>query len=129
MVLPTSGCLVPEGQARMSDLAGFLVARFAEDIERARRVHHETCATFDAVSTPLSLPACDCGIPLKAMVYIEAKRQVVAEYERARAQVASSSGSPSDELGGLITAMRCLALPYKADAEYCAGWDVPGAAL
>ncbi|GAA5035513.1 DUF6221 family protein [Actinopolymorpha pittospori] len=113
----------------MSDLAGFLVARFAEDVERARYVHHETCATFNELSTPLSPPACDCGMPAKAMVDIEAKRQVVAEYERARAQVASSSGSPCDELCGLITAMRCLALPYKASVGYCAGWDVPGAAL
>lgn len=112
----------------MSDLAGFLVARFAEDIERARQVHHETCASLVIVSRALP-PGCDCGMPTKAMVDIEAKRQVVAEYERARAQVASSSGSPSDELRGLITAMRCLALPYKASAGYCAGWDVPGAAL
>ncbi|MBE1603369.1 hypothetical protein HEB94_000217 [Actinopolymorpha pittospori] len=70
MVLPTSGCLLPEGQSRMSDLAGFLVARFAEDSERAGYVHHETCETFDEVSTPLSPPACDCGMPPKAMVDI-----------------------------------------------------------
>jgi hypothetical protein len=55
-------------------LVEFLLARIAEDEQRADQLHDEDC---DGVSPPPGPFPCDCGFPARVRAECEAKRRIV----------------------------------------------------
>jgi hypothetical protein len=102
----------------VSDLGEFLLQRFAEDMERVNRIHHDLCATVDGPEAGSAPVVCDCGTPLKLTADIKAKRRIVFEYEVARDKYSALPFADAGELAGLVAALRCLALAYSAHPNY-----------
>lgn len=105
----------------MSDVAAFLRARLDDDMESAGFLHVTDC---DHPEDPFAC-RCDCGVPQRVLRDVEAKRRIVTDYERVRAE---RKARPDDlALAGALLALhgavRALAGPFSDHPDYDPAWS------
>ena len=105
-------------------LVEFLRARLAEDEERARFVRRERGVRAPEID-PWRLSWHDeydllCIEPSRALAEVDAKRRIVAEYERFAAERRRAmNGWDTSEISPILAA---LALPYADHPDYGEEW-------
>jgi Family of unknown function (DUF6221) len=109
----------------MSDLVVFVTARLDEDAVRAtmRTIHAEDCESVPAIGSDYTYP-CECGVPERLLREVDAKRKILADYER---MFAACKAHPDDlavkgALLALHGAVKTLAAVDAGHPDYDPAW-------
>jgi hypothetical protein len=102
-------------------LAGFLLARIAEDEDAASYTHHtapfECDIVFNARVDPGFGWTCTCGVPARVLAECDAKREIIERWrETARPYADSRQQETHEVLDEEILPL--LAVPYKDHPDF-----------
>lgn len=123
-------------------LAEFLLARLAEDEQRAPEIHEAYCASFVELEEggyEFRSDVCGCGVPARVLAEVEAKRAILADHVNGNAGwdngawadddfplpaycVRCEDRKRHDAAPWPCPTLRALALPYADHPECHPSW-------